>query len=181
MKKKDELVVVEWMMRVMTLLHAFVVVVFRDVPVLPILVEVDAMVAVDVVAHVDIYRHTTLVAPAEQEARLAACWPRRQFVMPPRLLQLQRMHTLQHDHAFELHNIVPWPQQDVVAGPASTAIVVQVERRACCEWCLRTRLISPHLLAVEPRFLKEGLPWLFNYLEEVCGVKKGKHQQQDKR
>ena len=90
-----------------------------------------------------------------------------QFARPPKQLQLQLKRMLQHDHAFVLHNIVPWPlldavEEDAIAIAAAAAAAARADEEdgvaAAARPTQRYLLIRRMHLAVAPHFQREDLP-----------------------
>lgn len=86
-----------------------------------------------------------------------------QFARPPKQLQLQLKRMLRHDHAFVLHNIVPWPlldavEEDAIAGAAVARADEEDGVAAAARPTQRYLLIRRMHLAVAPHFQREDLP-----------------------
>jgi hypothetical protein len=86
-----------------------------------------------------------------------------QFARPPKQLQLQLKRMLQHDHAFVLHNIVPWPlldavEKDAIAIAAAARADEEDGVAAPARPTQRYLLIRRMHLAVAPHFQREDLP-----------------------
>jgi hypothetical protein len=135
------------------LLQALSVDAFQDERVLQMPEEGGAQV----VAAVHILR--TLMAE-EQEATREVTMAKKQFVPPPKQLLLQLKHMQQHDHAFVLHNIVPWPLLDAVEEGAIDDGAGADEHNVAVARPLMPYLpTQPTHLAEAPRFQREDPPF----------------------
>ena len=81
-----------------------------------------------VVAAVGVVHNLHTRVAEELVARREAETTNLQFVRPPKQLQLQLKHMLQHDPAFVLHNIVPLPLLDAVEEDAIAIAAAAADR-----------------------------------------------------